>query len=48
MLDWLPTDDLPGGTYSLEASPDPVPGLGVETVGAGFEIVDPSAPPDPG
>jgi hypothetical protein len=44
LLDWLPTEDLPGGTYSLEAGPDPVPGLGVETVGVGFEIVDPAAP----
>jgi VWFA-related protein len=44
LLDWLPTEDLPGGTYSLEAGPDPLPGLGVETVGVGFEIVDPAAP----
>jgi VWFA-related protein len=44
LLDWLPTQGLPSGTYSLEASPDPVSGLGVETVGVGFEIVDPSAP----
>jgi hypothetical protein len=28
----------------LEAHPDPAPGLGVEKVGVGFEIVEPPVP----